>query len=111
MKKQFKLGVIGGGFMAQAILKGAILSDFLRARKVLVADVSQKALDSLEYLDVNTTTDCRDVAENCAEFLGRCEVFARDSRRKGDQHYGGREKRKDPRRAVRQRYPHRARNA
>lgn len=42
MKKQFKLGVIGGGFMAQAILKGAILSDFLRARKVLVADVSQK---------------------------------------------------------------------
>ena len=69
MKKQFKLGVIGGGFMAQAILKGAILSDFLRARKVLVADVSQKALDSLEYLDVNTTTDCRDVAENCEYVL------------------------------------------
>ena len=56
MKKQFKLGVIGGGFMAQAILKGAILSDFLRARKVLVADVSQKALDSLEYLEDRKST-------------------------------------------------------
>lgn len=69
MKKQFKLGVIGGGFMAQAILKGAILSDSLRAKRILVADVSQKALDNLEYLDVNTTTDCREVAENCEYIL------------------------------------------
>lgn len=69
MKKQFKLGAIGGGFMAQAILKGAILSDYLRPKKVLVADVSQKALDNLDYLGINTTMDCREVAENCEYIL------------------------------------------
>lgn len=68
MKKQYKLGVIGGGFMAQAILKGAVYSDFLKAKRIIVSDVSQQALENLSYLGVNTTVNNRDVAENC-EFL------------------------------------------
>lgn len=68
MKKQYKLGVIGGGFMAQAVLKGAIKSNFIKAEQILVADVSKAALEKLAYLNVNTTTDSKDVAENC-EFV------------------------------------------
>ena len=69
MKKQFKLGVIGGGFMAQAILKGAIYSDYLKPKKIIVSDVSKEALDKLDYLGVNVTVNNRDVAENCEYLL------------------------------------------
>lgn len=68
MKKQYKLGVIGGGFMAHAILKGVIYSDFLKPKKIIVADPSGEALEKLKYLGVNTTANNRDVADNC-EFL------------------------------------------
>lgn len=68
MKKQFKLGVIGGGFMAQAILKGVISSNVIKSEQIIVADISQTALQKLEYLRVNLTTDCVQVAKNC-EFL------------------------------------------
>ena len=69
MKKQFKLGVIGGGFMAQAILKGAIYSDSLRAKKIIVADVSRKTLDQLEELGVSTTESNAEAAQNCEYLL------------------------------------------
>ena len=68
MKKQYKLGVIGGGFMAQAILKGAVYSEFIRPKKIIVSDPSREALDSLKYLGVNTSVNNRDVAEN-SEFV------------------------------------------
>ncbi len=69
MKKQFKLGVIGGGFMAQAILKGVIYSDFLRAKKIIVSDVSGEALDKLDYLGTALTENNRDVADNSEYIL------------------------------------------
>ena len=68
MKKQFKLGVIGGGFMAHAILKGAVYSEFIKPKKIIVSDPSRQALDSLKYLGVNTSVNNRDVAEN-SEFV------------------------------------------
>ncbi|MBO5327755.1 MAG: pyrroline-5-carboxylate reductase [Clostridia bacterium] len=68
MKKQYKLGVIGCGFMAQAILKGAILSDFIRGRKVIVSDISESNLDAVEELGVKTCMDNEYVAEN-SEYL------------------------------------------
>lgn len=69
MKKQFKLGIIGCGFMADCILRGAILSDFLRPSKVIVSDVDMKKLNSVnEELDVYFTKDNRYVAEN-SEYL------------------------------------------
>lgn len=69
MKKQFKLGVIGCGFMAKAILKGAVLSDFIRAKKVIVSDLNENNLNDVnQTLGVNITTDNAYVAENC-EFL------------------------------------------
>ena len=52
MKKQFKLGVIGCGFWAQTILKGIVLSDFLRGKKILVCDTSEEKLEEVRSLGV-----------------------------------------------------------
>ncbi len=68
MKKQYKLGVIGCGFMATAILRGVVLSDFIREKKIIVSDILEDNLDKLSYLGLNTTTDNKFVAEN-SEFL------------------------------------------
>ena len=68
MKKQYKLGVIGCGFMAEAILKGVVLSDFLRSKKIIVSDISEENLKKAEELGVHITGDNKFVAENC-EFL------------------------------------------
>lgn len=68
MKKQFKLGVIGCGFMAQSILKGVVLSDFLNEKKIIVSDVSDDRLDAVADLGVRITDDNEFVAQN-SEFL------------------------------------------
>ena len=68
MKKKFKLGVIGCGFMARSILRGVVLSDFLSEKKIIVSDVSEENLNEVDYLGIATTTDNRFVAEN-SEFL------------------------------------------
>lgn len=68
MKKHFKLGVIGCGYKAHSILRGLVLSDFLSEKKIIVSDISEKELEKVDYLGVNTTTDNVYVAENC-EFL------------------------------------------
>jgi pyrroline-5-carboxylate reductase len=68
MKKQFKLGVIGCGFMAQSILRGVVLSDFLHEKKIIVSDINEENLESIGFLGVRTTDDNAFVAEN-SEFL------------------------------------------
>ena len=68
MKKQFKLGIIGCGFMAQSILKGVILSDLLPERKIIISDVSESNLEKVDFLGVQTTTDNEYVAQN-SEYL------------------------------------------
>ena len=69
MKKQYKLGVIGAGVMAQALVKGAVYSDFIKARKIIVSDVSEQALQNMEYLGVICSENNRDVAANCEYLL------------------------------------------
>lgn len=64
MKKKFKLGIIGCGVMATSILRGVILSDFLPGKKVLVSDISEEKLDSVDELGVYTCTNNKFVAEN-----------------------------------------------
>lgn len=69
MKKRYKLGVIGCGFMANAILKGVVLSDFISARKIIVSDPDAGKLEAVNSeLGVDTTTDNRKVAEE-SEYL------------------------------------------
>ncbi|MBO7736337.1 MAG: pyrroline-5-carboxylate reductase [Clostridia bacterium] len=69
MKKQFKLGVIGAGFMAYAIVKGAIESDFLRSNKIFVSDCNKEQLEKFKDYGCFTTTDNRRVASNCDYLL------------------------------------------
>ena len=68
MKKQFKLGVIGCSFFSNAILRGVVLSDLIREKKIIVSDENEDKLDNLDYLGVRTTTDNKFVAEN-SEFV------------------------------------------
>lgn len=69
MKKQYKLGVIGGGFMATAIIKGIVYSEMIRGKKILAADPSESARERLTELGVYTTANNRDVAGNCEYLL------------------------------------------
>ena len=68
MKKKFKLGVIGCGFMGSAIIKGVVLSDFLNPKKIVVADLNEANLDKINELGVYTCNSNKYVAEN-SEFL------------------------------------------
>ena len=68
MKKKFKLGVIGCGYMGSAIIKGVVLSDFLNPKKIIVADLNEGNLDKINELGVYTCNSNKFVAEN-SEFL------------------------------------------
>lgn len=69
MEKKVKLGVIGGGFMAQAIIKGAVEKKFLAEDQILVSepDVSRRAF--FKDLGVNLAANNREVAESCEYLL------------------------------------------
>lgn len=64
MKKLFKLGIIGCGFMAQSILKGVICSEFLRGKKIVVSDLSDECLDKAADLGAKCTKNNKYLAEN-----------------------------------------------
>lgn len=68
MKKQFKLGVIGCNLIAQTVVKGAVLSDFLSERKIIVSGASKENAAAVEELGVITVNDDKYVIEN-SEFL------------------------------------------
>ena len=64
MKKQFKLGVIGCNLIAQTIVRGAVLSDFLSERKIIVSGASKERADVFDELGVQTVNDDKFVFEN-----------------------------------------------
>lgn len=68
MKRKFKLGVIGCGYMGSAIIKGVVLSDFLNPKKIIVADAIEANLDNINELGVYTCNSNKYVAEN-SEYL------------------------------------------
>ena len=45
MKKKFKLGVIGAGFMSTAIVQGIINSNSLEPSEIIVSDVLEQSLE------------------------------------------------------------------
>lgn len=70
MKKQFKLGIIGCGFMGSAILKGVVDAEFIRAKKIIVSDTDEQKLDKIgEEYGVCVSDDNKYVAENCEYLL------------------------------------------
>lgn len=68
MKKNFKLGVIGCGFMASAIIKGAINSKIVNANDIIVSDISLISLEKISKFGVSTTADNKELVDK-AEFV------------------------------------------
>lgn len=68
MKKNFKLGVIGCGFMSTAIIKGAINGKILSAEQIYVSDINKDSLDKIATLGVKTTLNNVDLVNN-SEFV------------------------------------------
>lgn len=67
MEKNFKLGVIGAGFMASAIIKGVLSAGFLTANQIVVTDKSPEARERIKTLGVNVA-ETKDVLST-AEFV------------------------------------------
>ena len=69
MKKKFKLGVIGAGFMASSIINGAILGKRINKKQVLVSDISSNSLEKFNKIGIKTTLDNLQVLNNCEYVL------------------------------------------
>ena len=61
MKKKFKLGVIGGGFMSSAIINGAINGKVVKPKDILVSDVNETSLEKFNKLGIKTTLSNKEV--------------------------------------------------
>lgn len=69
MKKKFKLGIIGAGFMSQAIIKGIINGKKITNEQILVSDINQSSLENLNSIGIKTTIDNEEVFANCEYIL------------------------------------------
>ena len=69
MKKKRLLGVIGGGFMARAILSGAIAKGVLNAQDVLVCDPAQESRAYFTSCGAAVSEDNRDAVRGCEYLL------------------------------------------
>ncbi len=68
MKKNFKLGVIGCGFMAQSIIFGAINNGVIVSTDIIVSDTNETQFEKLTKLGI-TTTLSNDEVFSSAEFV------------------------------------------
>jgi len=69
MKKLFKLGIIGCGFMSSAIIKGVMQAEFIRPKKLIVSDMDENKLNNVNSTyGVSISDDNRFVAQN-SEYL------------------------------------------
>lgn len=69
MEKKAKLGVIGGGFMAQAIVRGAIKKGFLAAEEILVSEPDESRRRIFSDLGVRLAEGNRETAASCEYLL------------------------------------------
>ena len=69
MKKHRTLGVIGGGFMARAILSGALSKGILSTDDILVCDPSADCREYFAGLGIAVSTDNRDAVRTCEYLL------------------------------------------
>lgn len=68
MKKKFKFGVIGAGFMSTAIVQGVLNAKVLSPSEVIVSDLNEDALQRISKIGVSTTTDNLFLCDN-SEFV------------------------------------------
>ena len=68
MKKKFKLGVIGAGFMASSIINGVINAKTVKSSDIIVSDISEISLNKVKALGVSVTLDSKQVCDS-AEYV------------------------------------------
>ena len=66
--ERYKIGAIGGGFMARAILEGAISKKFLAPNEVAVSEPSAEKREYFSKLGISVFENNRELASKC-EFL------------------------------------------
>lgn len=66
---QYRLGFIGAGNMAEAIVRGAIESNVLEAGAILAADPTEERRDVFASLGVAVSADAGDVVARCEQVL------------------------------------------
>ncbi|MEM1107409.1 MAG: pyrroline-5-carboxylate reductase [Planctomycetota bacterium] len=66
---QYRLGFIGAGNMAEAIVRGAIESNVLEAGAILAADPTEERRDVFASLGVAVSADTGDVVARCEQML------------------------------------------
>lgn len=78
MKKKFKFGVIGAGFMSAAIIDGVVSSGIIPAKKVLVSDINSAALDKMSEKGVSVSLDNNKILSSAEYvlFAVKPQVFA-----------------------------------
>jgi len=69
MDKKYKLGIIGGGNMARAIVLGALKSGLLTSKEIIVSDKVNEQLICFQGLGIDTITDNKAVASSCEYLL------------------------------------------
>lgn len=65
----FKLGVIGAGNMATAIIKGALKSQIVKPNEILISDINDENLKNFADLGVVTTKDNKYLSASCENLL------------------------------------------
>ena len=68
MKKKFKFGVIGAGFMSSAIVSGILTSNVLDSSEIIVSDLNDEALSKMSQKGVSVTKDSAFLVDN-SEFV------------------------------------------
>ena len=69
MKNTYKLGIIGAGNMATAILYGILNNSLLTADNIIISDIDDDKLYKFAQKGVNITKDNKVVATNCDYIL------------------------------------------
>lgn len=69
MQNEFKLGVIGAGNMAYAIVRGAINAKVIAPKAVIISDVDENKLTPFKDMGIAVTTDNTEVATSCTNLL------------------------------------------
>lgn len=68
MKKKFKIGIIGAGFMSTAIVNGIVNAKLISPSQIIVSDINESNLEKISLLGISVTTDNIEVA-NSSEFV------------------------------------------
>ena len=69
MKKKFKLGIIGAGFMATAIIDGVISSNVIKKNELTVYDINDAALEKIREKGIFTSLSNSDLVKNSEYIL------------------------------------------